>query len=65
MASDGLTVHLGASVLSTNRARTEAIVTTKPGAFNSVFHEEADPSGRDPFDIKILDPDLARRLGYL
>lgn len=31
--------------------------------FHSINHEEANPSGHDPFNLRLLDPDLAFRLG--
>ena len=39
------------------------ITNTGEGEFHSINYEEANPSGHDPFDIRLLDPYLAFKLG--
>ena len=65
MTSSGLAVFPAQVALSGNVIGREVKARSTSTILRVSYAEEADPSGRDPFDIRILDPQLARRLRYL
>lgn len=65
MTSGSLSVLSAPLSLPVSATGSGVRVPTKSSSLPVSYLEEADPTGRDPFDIRVLDPELARKLGYL